>query len=126
MSVCWLPLCQVSEQSACELSAEEMSQLNPNAAEFVPVSPTRNMASPTYLVDDKLIAQSPRRALPMDIDLPSPGDFQSEVKQRPSEVREEADNRDTQNVSFYTCFNTKAGGLFQLKYGVRQKIFGEC
>lgn len=77
-----------------------MSQLNPDAAEFVPVSPTRNVSSPAFnILDDKVVTQSPRRALPMDINLPSPVEFQSEVKQRPSEVFEEYENHENKNVS---------------------------
>lgn len=79
-----------------------MSQLNPDAKEFIPVSPTRNTVSPTYnrdVMDDLLIAQSPRRAVPMDISVPSPVEFQYEVKQRPSEVFEELNKgHDNQNV----------------------------
>lgn len=65
-----------------------MSQLNPNAAEFVPVSPTRSIPSPicNALLKDEVIAQSPRRAQDIDIHLPNPMDFENEVKSRPSEV----------------------------------------
>lgn len=79
-----------------------MSQLNPNAAEFVPISsPTRNVASPACraLLNDEVIAQSPRRATPSDIDisLPNPLDFEKEVKNRPSEVYS---NGQDENVSY--------------------------
>lgn len=66
-----------------------MSQLNPNAAEFIPVSPTRSIPSPACrLLNDQVISQSPRRPAPNDIDInvPNPVDFEKEVKSRPSEV----------------------------------------
>lgn len=79
-----------------------MSQLNPNAAEFVPISsPTRNVVSPVCraLINDEVIAQSPRRATPTDIDinLPNPQDFEKEVKNRPSDVY--SNGQDADNVS---------------------------
>lgn len=66
-----------------------MSQLNPDAAEFVPVSPTRNMPSPLCrpLLKDEVISQSPNRAQQdIDINLPIQSEFEKEVKSRPSEV----------------------------------------
>lgn len=66
-----------------------MSQLNPNAAEFVPVSPTSSGPSPMCrsLINDEVIAQSPSRVQQdIDINLPNPRDFEKEVKSRPSEV----------------------------------------
>lgn len=65
-----------------------MSQLNPNAAEFVPVSPTRSIPSPLcrQLINDEVISQSPKRAQDIDINLPNPADFENEVKSRPSDV----------------------------------------
>lgn len=81
-----------------------MSQLNPDAAEFVPVSPTRVVGSPTFVpdLDDKILAQSPMRSgdAPMDINIPSSVEFESEIKSRPSEVNDEFDkSENTQNVS---------------------------
>lgn len=78
---------QVAELTAKD--PDTMSQLNPDAAEFVPVSPTRNLTSPACaaLINDPVIAQSPRRASGnMDISVPNPQEFESEVKSRPSEV----------------------------------------
>lgn len=66
-----------------------MSQLNPNAAEFVPVSPTRSIPSPLCrsLMNDEVISQSPVRAQhDIEINLPNQSDFDNEVKSRPSEV----------------------------------------
>lgn len=65
-----------------------MSQLNPNAAEFVPVSPTRSIPSPAcrMLINDPIVSQSPKKANDIDISLPNPKDFEREVKSRPSEV----------------------------------------
>ncbi|KAJ3643778.1 hypothetical protein Zmor_026467 [Zophobas morio] len=79
-------------QPDCEVAdlledQENMSQLNPNAAEFVPVSPTRSIPSPACrLVHDPVIAQSPKRPSEIDISLPNPQDFEKEVKSRPSDV----------------------------------------
>lgn len=82
---------QVANIEQLDSSSEDaMSQLNPNAAEFVPISPTRSVTSPacTALINDTVLSQSPRRAPGKDADitLPSPQDFQTEVKSRPSEV----------------------------------------
>lgn len=82
-----------------------MSQLNPNAAEFVPVSPKRNATSPTYqnLMDDSVIAQSPRRItnndINVDISVPNPQEFECEIKSRPSDVRECANGDEAEHVS---------------------------
>lgn len=66
---------------------DSMSQLNPNAAEFVPVSPTRSVPSPLCrILNDEVIAQSPSRAQDIDINLPNPTEFEIEVKSRPSDV----------------------------------------
>lgn len=89
-----------------------MSQLNPDAKEFVPVSPTRtNAVSPVPnfnrdVVDDALVARSPRRAMPMDTNVPSPEEFCRGIKQRPSELFEDLEkgidneNNQNQNVSY--------------------------
>lgn len=116
-----------------------MSQLNPDAAEFVPVSPTRAVASPTYVpeLDDKLLAQSPRRALPMDINVPSPVEFQSEVKNRPSEVFDEFDKCETQNVRIlfirffcviplFKCAVNKAIKFCYLYTSLKQRLVLMC
>lgn len=80
------------------------SQLNPDAAEFVPTSPPRtNNQSPfsngstginnnirDLMMEDEVIAQSPRKgaAPPMDdITLPLEDDF-SEISKRPAEIAE--------------------------------------
>ena len=44
-------------------NVDTMSQLNPDAAEFVPISPTGNLTSPIPggLLNDPVISQSPRR-----------------------------------------------------------------
>lgn len=102
-----------------------MSQLNPDAAEFVPISPTRNMTSPTFnreILEDKLLAQSPRRAVPMDINVPSSIEFESEVKQRPSEVFDEY-GHENQNVSYKISEQSKPNEtLFQIKV-ITLKLF---
>lgn len=86
-----------------------MSQLNPDAKEFVPVSPTRTAVSPAPnfnpdLLDDPLVARSPRRAVAMDIDVPSPVEFQSEMKQRPSELFDDfKSDIESQNQNVMNC-----------------------
>ncbi|XP_048522569.1 uncharacterized protein LOC109539536 isoform X2 [Dendroctonus ponderosae] len=75
-------------------SSEEddtMSQLNPNAAEFVPISPTRSIPSPSVcrpMLDDQVISQSPKRPSPFVGMVPSELEFESEVRSRPSDVYE--------------------------------------
>lgn len=80
---------------------EEMdSQLNPDAKEFVPVSPQHTSIGSPFgnggihnrldLMDDDVVAQSPRKgsAIVMDdndIELPAENDF-TEISQRPSEL----------------------------------------
>lgn len=80
---------------------EEMdSQLNPDAKEFVPVSPQRTAMSSPFgngglhnridLMDDDVVSQSPRKgsAIVMDdndIELPAENDF-TEISKRPSEL----------------------------------------
>lgn len=83
--------------SDLDLESDAMSQLNPNAAEFVPVSPKRDVTSPVYqaLMDDMVIAQSPKRFTNNDIDIkvPNPQEFETEIKQRPGDMVEtEPDN----------------------------------
>lgn len=84
-----------------EQDLEEMdSQLNPDAAEFVPVSPQRTAMSSPFgngglhnridLMDDDVVSQSPRKgsAIVMDdndIELPAENDF-TEISKRPSEL----------------------------------------
>lgn len=81
---------------------DEMSQLNPDAKEFVPVSPTRSngdkspsLCSPVlnpvlgHLVsDDAVVSQSPRKGeTPMeDISVPTENDFEIEIDSRPHEI----------------------------------------
>ena len=61
------------------------SQLNPNAAEFVPHSPIRNQLNTIF--DDQIISQSPKRPLPvLDILDVEGTDFSNEIKQRPSDA----------------------------------------
>lgn len=80
---------------------EEMdSQLNPDAKEFIPVSPQRTSISSPFgnggihnridLMDDDVVSQSPRKgsAIVMDdsdIELPAENDF-TEISKRPSEL----------------------------------------
>lgn len=81
---------------------ENMSQLNPNAAEFVPVSPTRSIPSPACrLLHDPVIAQSPKRPSEIDISVPNPQEFENEVKSRPSESDLFSNGHDNQDVSIF-------------------------
>ena len=83
-----------------------MSQLNPNAAEFVPVSPTRSIPSPACrLVHDPVIAQSPKRPSEIDISLPNPQDFEKEVKSRPSDVDSFSNGHDHEGVSVFEHYH---------------------
>lgn len=82
-----------------DLDEEMDSQLNPDAKEFVPVSPQRTSVSSPFgngihnrldLMDDDVVSQSPRKgsAIVMDdkdIVLPAENDF-TEISQRPSEL----------------------------------------
>ncbi|KAK5645521.1 hypothetical protein RI129_006821 [Pyrocoelia pectoralis] len=83
-------------------SDDTMSQLNPNAAEFVPVSPKRDVTSPVYqaLMDDLVIAQSPKRFANNDIDIkvPNPQEFETEIKSRPGDLIESANVDESDNV----------------------------
>lgn len=86
---------------------DEMSQLNPDAKEFVPVSPTRangSMSSPLgspvnslhkkLINEDAVVAQSPRKGDSMmeDIQVPSENDFDTEIDSRPHEINDFAEN----------------------------------
>ncbi|XP_076265409.1 uncharacterized protein LOC143199457 isoform X2 [Rhynchophorus ferrugineus] len=75
-------------ETVVETPEDTMSQLNPNAAEFVPISPTRSVPSPTCrsLINEEVLSQSPRRPLAVDINVPNQRDFEKEIKSRPSEV----------------------------------------
>lgn len=90
-------------------SDDTMSQLNPNAAEFVPISPTRAMSPPvcTTLKNDSILAQSPKQPPKVDVDLnvPQLEDFVTEVKSRPSEVYSNG-HEDKENVklTFITTY----------------------
>lgn len=82
-----------------DLEDMENSQLNPDAKEFIPVSPQRTSVSSPFgngihnrldLMDDDVVSQSPRKASAIvmddkDIVLPAENDF-TEISQRPSEL----------------------------------------
>lgn len=78
-----------------------MSQLNPNAAEFVPISPTRTASPPpcvNMLKNDPVLAQSPREAPKVsDIKVPELTEFVSEIKTRPCELFSNG-HQDEENV----------------------------
>lgn len=82
---------------------DEMSQLNPDAKVFVPVSPTRsngplsppfsdimNPAFNSLVVQDAVVAQSPRKGessmMEEDIAIPTEKDFDNEAESRPHEI----------------------------------------
>lgn len=85
------------DTKACQDSQDNLEdmdfQLNPNAAEFIPVSPSPMI--PTRLMDIP-ISGSPLKQTPTmdDIRLPSPKEFQEEISHRPHEI-EDSDNRVT-------------------------------
>lgn len=95
---------KVAELTSRSSDAENvMSQLNPDAAEFVPISPTRSLTSPACasIMNDQIIAQSPRKAeVPEDVDinLPNPNEFEKEVKSRPGEVYTNGHKTTTQEL----------------------------
>ena len=81
MNVC-SQICQKPAQPQLEGELNMESQLNPDAAEFVP-SPTQVMAP----VEEVLLAQSPSKGVTMEnISVPSQLEFQLEVSHRPSEM----------------------------------------
>lgn len=82
-----------------DLDEDMDSQLNPDAKEFVPVSPQRTSVSSPFgngihnrldLMDDDVVSQSPRKGSTIvmddkDIVLPAENDF-TEISKRPSEL----------------------------------------
>lgn len=94
-----------------EDSDDTMSQLNPNAAEFVPISPTRAMSPPvcSALKNDSILAQSPKQPPKgeVDINVPQLEEFVTEVQSRPSEIfRNGHESRDNvfQNLISFNVF----------------------
>jgi len=76
------PICRKPAQPQLEGELNMESQLNPDAAEFVP-SPTQVMAP----MEEVLLAQSPSKGVTMEnITVPSQLEFQLEVSHRPSEM----------------------------------------
>lgn len=72
-----------------------MSQLNPNAAEFVP-SPARVAASPLgrLLDEDHVISRSPKKPPQQEVDLnvPNQVEFERDISQKPHEIEENFSN----------------------------------
>lgn len=81
---------------------DDMSQLNPEAKVFVPISPTRNeKMNPVnqllnqFVSEDAVVSQSPRKGdgqLMEDILIPSEKDFDIEVELRPHEINPFVEN----------------------------------
>jgi hypothetical protein len=79
-----------------ELDDNMASQLNPDAKEFVPLSPQRSTPTNPFapglasgLLLDDVIAQSPRKgALMDDIRVPPENEFDNEISKRPHELEE--------------------------------------
>lgn len=103
---------------------DEMSQLNPDAKEFVPISPTRSngpMSPPVNgsnpvnpllgnLNDDALVSQSPRKGespLMDDIYIPTEKDFDIEAESRPHEINQFVENGGFQRVESPEALNLK-------------------
>ena len=103
---------------------DEMSQLNPDAKEFVPVSPTRsngpmspplngsNRVNPLLgnLNDDALVSQSPRKgelSLMDDIHIPTEKDFDIEAESRPHEINQFVENGGFQRTESPEALNLK-------------------
>ncbi|PSN38023.1 hypothetical protein C0J52_24137, partial [Blattella germanica] len=76
------------QQSEVDDEADMESQLNPDAAEFVPSPPPQLMPK----VEDILLAESPKKGIPMEnIAVPTHLEFQTEISQRPSELNRSDD-----------------------------------
>lgn len=92
-------------ESVPQIDSEEdtMSQLNPNAAEFVPISPTRTISPPvcSVLKNDSVLAQSPKQPPKDEVDMnvPQLDEFVKEVKSRPSEIYSNG-HENKENVCF--------------------------
>lgn len=93
-----------------DLEEMDSSSLNPEAAEFVPVSPQRTMSSPLGnginainrhdLFDDEIVSQSPRKGTVIDMDnieVPSDHDFEDGASKCASNL--EPDDNDEKNAS---------------------------
>ncbi|XP_031630592.1 uncharacterized protein LOC116345413 [Contarinia nasturtii] len=109
-----------------DLEEEMDSQLNPNAEEFVPVSPQRtSVSSPfgngltnRFDLDDEVVSQSPRKGTAIlmndnDIVLPAENDF-TEISQRPSELTANElnfDNIQCDNENVVTVTTTVADAV---------------
>lgn len=93
---CFFSSLQVAQITEASTDLDNMSQLNPDAAEFVPVSPTC-----LALINDQVIAQSPKKGnANVDINVPNLQEFEREVKKRPSEVLF-SNGHETESVSFF-------------------------
>lgn len=91
---------QVAQITESSTDLDNMSQLNPDAAEFVPVSPTC-----LALMNDQVIAQSPKKGNSnIDISVPNLQEFESEVKKRPSEVLF-SNGHESESVSVFVTIN---------------------
>lgn len=90
-----------------DLEEMDSSSLNPEAAEFVPVSPQRTMSSPLGnginpinrhdLFDDEIVSQSPRKGTVVDMDnieVPSDHDFDDGASKCPSNLKPDDDDDD--------------------------------
>ncbi|KAL3269992.1 hypothetical protein HHI36_009049 [Cryptolaemus montrouzieri] len=103
---------QVAEEEE-EDTEDTMSQLNPNAAEFVPISPTRNVASPLgrVLSDDLVLSQSPKKPPSneeLDLNIPSPVDFENDISQKPHEIEEAISNGHQNDLDNDICVTNSA------------------
>ncbi|XP_033350944.1 titin-like [Bombus vosnesenskii] len=80
-------------------------QLNPDAAEFIPISP-QFMGTRMNLVEDYPVSGSPFKQVPQmdDIQVPSQSEFEKEVCQRPREV--EVEEKEYQNGDSVSCRTT--------------------
>lgn len=118
-------LIDVALQSSGDLSSNEMDYtLNPEAREFVPVSPTRDddddsrsqspdicsypMKNTEKLLKEEFIASSPLKGQEKNMDdviVPSLDDFEKEIKKRPSNIipKFDADEFTSNNVANHEC-----------------------
>ncbi|XP_024944588.1 mucin-17 isoform X2 [Cephus cinctus] len=107
-----------STQQQHQEALDEMDfQLNPNAAEFVPVSPPRPLQQRLNIGPDFPVSGSPLKRTPTmdDIPVPSQEEFEEEICRRPSEVEEKepltTENLQRTEFTDYLVDKQKASGV---------------
>ncbi|XP_044754607.1 uncharacterized protein LOC123313693 isoform X2 [Coccinella septempunctata] len=116
-----LPLSsQVAEEEDEDIE-NAMSQLNPNAAEFIP-SPARAVASPLgrLLDEDQVLSRSPKKPPPteVDINVPNQRDFEKDISLKPHEIEEAFSN------GHQDAFNNETNAINALNSRLDEFHFG--